>query len=224
MKTRTARRAFTLVELLVAAGVTATLAGLLLALVANTLEVWERTATRLALENRVQTVLDQMAEDLATAVWVEEVAGAVDPTAPNQIAVVWRGRVVQAATAGEATPGVLPREVGYFWRREADGAGPLFRWEGTAADALSGRNPEAEFAEGIQAEFVLAEHVAQVEMEAWTPGSVSSEGEAEGPGAGWVRIELTLVSVAERGRPPETAVPTVGRTAVRWVAVGGAGR
>lgn len=58
---------FTVLELLVAAGLTAMLATLLLALGVNLLGTWNRTQGHISLESRGQRVLDQLARDLQGA-------------------------------------------------------------------------------------------------------------------------------------------------------------
>ena len=62
-----ARRAFTLLELLVAAAVTAVLAGFVATIVTNVGGVWTRTSGRLSTEAQARYVLDQLALDLSSA-------------------------------------------------------------------------------------------------------------------------------------------------------------
>src|SRR5471032_2596498 len=62
-----ARRAFTILELLVAASITALLAGFIINLVANVTGMWTRTSGRLATETQARLVLDQLALDLSSA-------------------------------------------------------------------------------------------------------------------------------------------------------------
>lgn len=70
-RTRGRRRCahgFTLLELLVAAAITAVLAGLLVAIVANVSGFWTRSSGRLSVEAEARFLLDQLALDLQSAV------------------------------------------------------------------------------------------------------------------------------------------------------------
>lgn len=60
-------RAFTVLEMLLAAGITALLAGVMLAVVINTLNGWSRTQGALSTESQARLVLDQLALDLESA-------------------------------------------------------------------------------------------------------------------------------------------------------------
>jgi prepilin-type N-terminal cleavage/methylation domain-containing protein len=62
-----ARRAFTLLELLVAAVITAVLAGFIVVIVSNVSGFWTRTAGKLSTEAQARLVLDQLALDLSSA-------------------------------------------------------------------------------------------------------------------------------------------------------------
>lgn len=61
------RRAFTLLELLVAATITAVLAGFIVILVTNVAGVWTRTSNRLTADAQARYILDQLALDLSSA-------------------------------------------------------------------------------------------------------------------------------------------------------------
>lgn len=62
-----ARRAFTLLELLVAAVITAVLAGFIVVIVSNVSGFWTRTAGKLSTEAQARLVLDQLSLDLSSA-------------------------------------------------------------------------------------------------------------------------------------------------------------
>lgn len=69
---------FSLVELLVAVGITAVLAAVLLGLVTRTVSLWERSASALVLENEAALVLDHLVLDIETAFRGSRVAGVAD--------------------------------------------------------------------------------------------------------------------------------------------------
>ena len=62
-----ARRAFTLLELLVAASITAVLAGFIVTIVSNVTGMWSRTSGRLSTEAQARLILDQLSLDLSSA-------------------------------------------------------------------------------------------------------------------------------------------------------------
>ncbi|MCX6934539.1 MAG: prepilin-type N-terminal cleavage/methylation domain-containing protein, partial [Verrucomicrobia bacterium] len=66
-RTPAARRAFTLLELLVAATITALLAGFLAVVVGDVAGFWSRTSGRLTTEAQARIVLDQLSLDLQSA-------------------------------------------------------------------------------------------------------------------------------------------------------------
>ena len=61
------RKAFTLLELLVAAAITAVLAGFVATIVTNVAGLWSRTSGRLSTEAQARFVLDQLSLDLSSA-------------------------------------------------------------------------------------------------------------------------------------------------------------
>lgn len=62
-------RAFTIIELLVAASITVLLVGLMLQVTLGALSSWSRSSGTLISKNEAQTALDYLARDLASAVW-----------------------------------------------------------------------------------------------------------------------------------------------------------
>jgi type II secretory pathway pseudopilin PulG len=63
-----ARRGFTIIELLVAAGVTLILVGLLVSITTGILNTWSRTTGRLSSHNQAKVAFDQLANDLQAIV------------------------------------------------------------------------------------------------------------------------------------------------------------
>ncbi|MCX6951199.1 MAG: prepilin-type N-terminal cleavage/methylation domain-containing protein [Verrucomicrobia bacterium] len=66
------RRAFTVIELLVAATITAVLAGFIVAIVSNVSGFWNRTTGKLSTEAQARLVLDQIALDLSSAIYRDD--------------------------------------------------------------------------------------------------------------------------------------------------------
>ena len=69
---RRSRGGFTLVELLVATAITAVLAGVMVAIVANVSGFWGRTSGRLSAESQARFILDQLALDLQAALYRDD--------------------------------------------------------------------------------------------------------------------------------------------------------
>src|SRR5690349_20917137 len=68
----TSRRAFTVIELLVAAGITAILAGFIAVIVRNVSVVWTRAGNRLGTDAQARIVLDQLQLDLQGAIFRDD--------------------------------------------------------------------------------------------------------------------------------------------------------
>lgn len=67
---RAARRSgFTIIELLVAVSITVVMVALMLTVVTNTLNVWNRTSGDLTAENQARQIMDQIALDLQSAIF-----------------------------------------------------------------------------------------------------------------------------------------------------------
>ena len=73
---------FTLVELLVATTITAVLAGVMVAIVANVSGFWGRTSGRASAESQARFVLDQIALDLQSALYRDDGAVWLAATIP----------------------------------------------------------------------------------------------------------------------------------------------
>jgi prepilin-type N-terminal cleavage/methylation domain-containing protein len=67
-----APRAFTLIEVLVSVAITAAIAGLIVAIVANVSGFWSRTSGRLSAEAQARYVLDQLTLDLQSALYRDD--------------------------------------------------------------------------------------------------------------------------------------------------------
>lgn len=67
-----ARHGFTLLELLVAAVITAVLAGFIVVIVSNVSGFWTRTAGKLSTEAQARLVLDQLTQDLSSALYRDD--------------------------------------------------------------------------------------------------------------------------------------------------------
>jgi len=65
-------RAFTLIELLAAVGITALLAGIIIAIVSNVSSLWSRSSGRLSAEAQARYVLDQLSLDLSSALFRDD--------------------------------------------------------------------------------------------------------------------------------------------------------
>jgi type II secretory pathway pseudopilin PulG len=101
---------FTLLELLLAASLTALLAGLLLAVVASTMDHWDRSAGRLRVTAEARLGLDQIEQDLQAAIFRANgnvwLAATVLPG--TTLSGQWRSAAASAqGKPGNANPGTL---------------------------------------------------------------------------------------------------------------------
>lgn len=219
---RTDHRAFTLVEMLVAVGITAVLAALLLAMVTQTLGVWERSASALSMENRAGRVLERMATDWESAFARRDGREWIEVSTASE----WRLFAQVAATSGDPTDPNTLREVNY---RLIDNR--LYRWEGTAAEAL--RNDYTwSVPEEIAAEFLLADHVLELTLTGYREDDTEIEPMSPEDWPTRVRVELTLISEdgAQRlaavsdgvsDEPADQIRAQTTRRYVRWVGIQG---
>ena len=89
---RPRRRGFTLIEVLVASGVTVVLVGFMVAIVSNVTGFWSRTSGRLSAESQARYALDQLTLDLQSAIYRDDGAtwlAASVPANTNGIVPVW---------------------------------------------------------------------------------------------------------------------------------------
>lgn len=131
MKRLRASAAFTLLEMLVAAAITAVLAGVMLTVVVNTLNAWSRTQGTLTTEAQAQFVLDQLARDLDGvvvrqdgAIWLaaslNNLEGAVAAGRPARVDIAATGVTEYPAQLRGATFGS-----GGMWLRFTSSSGVL---------------------------------------------------------------------------------------------------
>ena len=97
-----ALRAFTLLELLVAAVITAVLAGFIVVIVSNVSGFWTRTAGKLSTEAQARLVLDQLTQDLSSAVYRDDGNDwmAVDVLGATGTSGLWQPAAANAKPAG----------------------------------------------------------------------------------------------------------------------------
>lgn len=97
-----ARRAFTLLELLVAAVITAVLAGFIVVIVSNVSGFWTRTAGKLSTEAQARLVLDQLTQDLSSAHYRDDgnVWMAADVLGATGTSGLWQPAAANAKPAG----------------------------------------------------------------------------------------------------------------------------
>lgn len=97
-----ARRAFTLLELLVAAVITAVLAGFIVVIVSNVSGFWTRTAGKLSTEAQARLVLDQLTQDLSSAHYRDDgnVWLAADVLGATSTSGLWQPAAANAKPAG----------------------------------------------------------------------------------------------------------------------------
>lgn len=187
------QEAFTLVELLVAVGITAILAALLLAITTNTLTIWDRSVSALRMENEAQLIVSRVATDLESlviAVDGEELAEI--ESADGKISSV-RFFANLASTSGDQSDPSTIREVAYKLSGPTAGS-RLYRWEGTAEEALVSGYQYAAPASVTGREFLLNDSLDEWRLTYWlTPiEEIDLSISTETPRL--VRLEFSLIS------------------------------
>ncbi|WP_221028841.1 PulJ/GspJ family protein [Actomonas aquatica] len=183
------RRGFSLVELIVAVGITAVLAAVLLVIVSNTLEWWSRSAGALKLDNEANRILERMATDLQSAYARRD--GIEWLRVPTDSSDVWVLRLFGnlANTSGATDDPATLREVSY---RYADRA--LYRFESTASQALNSNYGWRDWSDVSDAEYLLGNQVEDlsVSFSAADDRAVVNPSSLDWPSR--ARLELTLIN------------------------------
>lgn len=223
-------RGFTLVELLVAVGITAVLAAVLLSLVTRTIALWERSASSLMLENEADLILRRLTTDLESAYQpVGDLAAEpwIGVVRSEEVFSELRLIVPTAGTSSDDADPAAPREVTY---RLQDGG--LYRFERTASETLGDGYRWAAWPVEAEDEFLLGERVEELAVlftdrdrnEIITPTNSAWPALA--------RIELVLLTpdgeqrfeAIEAGfsnEPTDQILAESSREFVQWLAMGG---
>ena len=122
--TSRSRRAFTLVELLVASGVTVLLVGFIVAVVSNVSGFWTRSSGRLSAESQARYALDQLTLDLQSAQFRDNGATWLAASVPVNTATSTLWNTTGATTANlkpASAAGITPALIELAGRRSAQG-------------------------------------------------------------------------------------------------------
>ncbi len=223
--------AFTLVELVLAIGITAVLAALLLSIVTNTLGIWQRGAASMQAEDRGGLVLERLERDLRGWTWLRGAARWQEDVAGNGGLTTWRflSHVGSTSPDDEDVGGI--RVVGYSW----DAAGQrLYRWETGVLESLDSGYALTTGTVSTDAEWLLAEGVHDLQLRWMDANGTETTNATSGAVPTAVRIELTLMddegqvrlAAQAAGRSTESVVQIeleTTRTLVRWVQLTGGG-
>jgi type II secretory pathway pseudopilin PulG len=102
-------RGFTIIELLVAVGVTALLVSLMLTIVVNVMGGWSRSSGLLTSGNQARLVLDQLSRDLQSAIIKQDsnvwLAATIQPSAPASLG-DWTGASKPASAESLSIPAI----------------------------------------------------------------------------------------------------------------------
>ena len=191
-KTRTAG-GFTLVELLVAVGITAVLAGVLLAITSNTLRIWDRSVGALVMENQAELIFARLAQDVESLVFRRDGAAGIVATSTGAQTARLSFFSNVAATSGDESDPVAPREIIY----ELAGDTPpyrLFRSEGTTEDALAAGLAFSDDTKIGDDEFLLGEFIEGWSVSFWREPDVEMDLTISPEVPRLVRVELNVIS------------------------------
>jgi len=98
------RRGFTLIEVLVASGITVLLVGFMVAIVSNVTGFWSRTSGRLSAESQARYALDQLTLDLQSAIYRDDGATWLAASVPVNTATSGSVWVTTGAVIGNLKP------------------------------------------------------------------------------------------------------------------------
>ena len=227
-----AHRAFTLVELLVAVGITAVLAAVLLSLVTSTLTLWERSASALAMDNQATLVLDRLARDLESAVvrenigdtWIEHEVG---DRGTSQLRLFSQ----LTNTSGETNDPATIREVTYQLTAAGE-SGRLYRLEGTAETALTSEYSWQAWPTDPVDEFLLSEGIRQLDLKFYVDQTTEITSPSLTNWPAFVRAEVVLLSpdgiarlnavaAGQSDEPIDQIIDQTSRRFVQWIELGG---
>jgi prepilin-type N-terminal cleavage/methylation domain-containing protein len=104
LPSRPRRRGFTLIEVLVASGITVLLVGFMVAIVSNVTGFWSRTSGRLSAESQARYALDQLTLDLQSAIYRDDGATWLAASVPNNTATSSSVWVTTGAVIGNLKP------------------------------------------------------------------------------------------------------------------------
>ncbi len=232
------RRAVTLVELIVALGVTAALAAALLGIAVQVLGLWERTGGGLLLDNEAARLLDRLADDTLASIdrsdgrpgwWTEQ-------DGENWLG--WGAFVVEVGRGvilGDRA--VLPREIRYSLLY-SDGVGQIYRWVCDVGAALQENYAfSASDERAGESEWLLAGGILGWRCTAFdgAGNAVDWDGEVAEFSPALLRWEVELItpdgarrlSAVRRGESQESEAQIRAQTSgtfSRWVAYGGRGQ
>ncbi|MCF3651940.1 PulJ/GspJ family protein [Synoicihabitans lomoniglobus] len=185
--------AFTLVEIVVAVGITAVLAALSLTIVTHTLGIWEKSASALTMENRAQLVMDRLVVDWESAVVRRDGGEWIRWEGTNHAVTELRLFTNTRTTSGDAAEPHTIREVVYVTSSGADGR-KLYRWEGTASAALTSGYAFSDPVAVTSIEFLITEGLMELTLEWFDEDGVVIDTPTPANWPALTKISVTLIS------------------------------